>query len=68
MVYCGMGTASKVFLIFTTQLCSCLCDYDAIVSYIDKEKVMQQEFSKKNNTPFSSLPVGSKRNKIDRNL
>ena len=28
---CGLSTASEVFLIFTTQLHSCLCNYNAIV-------------------------------------
>ena len=31
MVYCGQSTASDVFLIFTTQLYSYLCNYYAIV-------------------------------------
>ena len=26
-VYCSLSTASEVFLIFTTQLYSCLCKY-----------------------------------------
>ena len=30
-VYCGRSTASEVFLILTTQLYSCLCNYHAIV-------------------------------------
>ena len=30
-VYCGLGTASEVILIFTTQLYSCLCNYNAKV-------------------------------------
>ena len=29
--YCGLRTASKVFLTFTTHLHSCLCNYNAIV-------------------------------------
>ena len=29
-VYCGLITASEVFLIFTTQLYSCLCSCNAI--------------------------------------
>ena len=37
-VYCGLSTASEVLLIFATKVYSCLCNYDAIVSYIDKEK------------------------------
>ena len=31
MMYCGPSIASKVFLFFTTQLYSCLCNYSAIV-------------------------------------
>ena len=31
-MYWGMSTASEVFLIFTTQLFSYLCDYNAIFS------------------------------------
>ena len=34
-----------MFLIFTTQLYSCLCNCDAIFSYIDKREVLQQEYS-----------------------
>ena len=30
-VYCGMSTDSEVFLDFTTQLYTCLCNYNAIV-------------------------------------
>ena len=30
-VYCGMSTASEVFLIFTTQLHSCLYSINAII-------------------------------------
>ena len=30
-VYCGLSTASDVFLIFTNHVHSCLCKYDAIV-------------------------------------
>ena len=30
-VYCGLSTASEMFLIFTTQVYSCLCKYSAIV-------------------------------------
>ena len=43
-VYCGLSTASEVF-IFTTQQYLYLCDYHAIVSYIDKREVLQQEYS-----------------------
>ena len=34
-----------MFLIFTTQLYSCLFNYVAIFSYIDKREVLQQEYS-----------------------
>ena len=44
-VYCGLRTASEVFLIFTTQLYSCLRNCDAIFSYIDSREVLQQEHS-----------------------
>ena len=30
-VYCGLSIASEVFLIFTTQLYSCLYNHNAIV-------------------------------------
>ena len=33
--YCGLSTASEVFLIFNTQL----------YSYVDKREVLQQEYS-----------------------
>ena len=38
-------TASEVFLIFTTQLYSNLCNYNAIYSFTDKRQVLQQEYS-----------------------
>ena len=41
-VCCSLSTASDVFHLFTTQLNSCLCNYDAIVSYIDKREVLLQ--------------------------
>ena len=34
-----------MFLIFTTQLYSCLCNYNDLVSYCDKREVLQQEYS-----------------------
>ena len=30
-LYCGLSTASEVFLIFTTQIYLCLCKYNATV-------------------------------------
>ena len=30
-VYCGLSTAFEVFLIFTTQLYSCLCNNNVII-------------------------------------
>ena len=30
-VFCGLSTASEVFLIFTIQPYSCLCSYNAMV-------------------------------------
>ena len=41
-MYCGLCTASEVFLIFTTQLYLCLCNKNAIVL---KREVLQQEYS-----------------------
>ena len=38
-------TASEVFLLFTTQLYSCQCNYNAPFSYIDKREVLQPEYS-----------------------
>ena len=58
-VYCCPSTATEVFLIFTTQLYSCQCNYDAIVSYLNKREVLQQEYSHPN-TSLSLLQVGSK--------
>ena len=43
--YCGLITASEVFLIFTTQLYSYLINYNAIFSYTDKREALQQEYS-----------------------
>ena len=44
--YCGPSTASEVFFNFTTQLYACLCNDNAIVFiYLDKRKVLQQEYS-----------------------
>ena len=39
-MYCGQSATSEVFLIFTSQLYSCLCNCDAIFSYIDKRAVL----------------------------
>ena len=44
-MYCGLSTASEVFLIFTAQLYSCLCNYNAMISYLAKREVLQQEYS-----------------------
>ena len=38
---------------FTTQLYSFLCDYDAIVSYIDKKEAFRQEYPQ---IPIGLLP------------
>ena len=40
-VYCGLSTASEVFLISATQLCSCQCHYNTTFPYIDKREVLQ---------------------------
>ena len=45
-MYCGLSTASEAFLcFFSTQLYSCLCNYNAIVSYLEKWEVLQQKNS-----------------------
>ena len=49
--YCGQSTTSEVFLISTTQLYSCLCNYNEMFPYLDKKEVLQQEYS-----PPSILP------------
>ena len=46
--YCGLST--EVFIIFTTQQYSFLCDYGAIVSYIDKKEYCNR------NTPKPQYP------------
>ena len=58
--YCGLSTASEVFLIFTTQLYSCLCNYNAIVFISLQEGSIATGILPTPNTPLSSLPVGSK--------
>ena len=64
-MYCDLSTASEVFLILTTQLYLCQCNYDAIASDIDEREVLQQEYSHPTpNTSLSSLPVGSKTLKL----
>ena len=55
-----MSTASEVFLIFTTQLCTCLCNYNAIVFISCQEGSIATGILPAPNTPLSSLPVGSK--------
>ena len=42
-VYCGLSTATEVFLIFTTWLYQCSCNYDAI-AYLEQRGVLQQEY------------------------
>ena len=44
-MYCGLGTASEVFLIFTTQLYLFLCIILQWFSYLEKREVLQQEYS-----------------------
>ena len=51
--YCGPHTASSVFLIFTTQSYSYLCNYDVTFPYIDKREVLQQDYTK---TPILPCP------------
>ena len=44
-VYCGLSTASEVFLIFTTQPYQFLCIIMQSFPYVDKREVLQQEYS-----------------------
>ena len=46
VVYCGLSTASEVFLIFTTQLHQFPCIIMQWFWYLDKREVLQQEYSK----------------------
>ena len=58
--YYGLSTASEVFLIFTTKLCACLCNCNAIVFISSQEGSIATGILQTPNTPLSSLPVGSK--------
>ena len=59
-VYYGLSIASKVFLIFTTQLYSCLCNYNAKVFISCQEGSIATGILSTPNIPLSSLPVCSK--------
>ena len=59
-VYCGLSTSSEGFLIFTTQLYSCFCNYNAIDFISCQEGSIATGVLPTSNTPLSSLPVGSK--------
>ena len=59
-VYCGPSTASEVFLIFTTQLYSYLCNYPVILFIYRQEGSIATGILPTPNTYLSSLPVGSK--------
>ena len=59
-VYCGLSTASEVFLIFTTQIYTCLCNYNATFLTSKQEGSIATGILLTPNTPLSSLPVGSK--------
>ena len=58
-VYYGLSTASEVLLSFTTQLYSCLCNYNFHI-------LTRGEYCSRNtpNHQYSSLPVGSKLSKL----
>ena len=58
--YCGLSTASEVFLIFITQLDSCLFAMIMLyIPYLDKREG-NIRILPTSNTPLSLLPVGSK--------
>ena len=56
----GSIVASDVFLILTTQLYSCLCNYNVIVFISWQKGSMATEICPNLNTPLALLPVGSK--------
>ena len=39
-MYCGLSTASEVFLYFTAQLQSCLCKYNVFVFIYLQQRVV----------------------------
>ena len=45
-VYCGMNTASKVILVFTTQLYSWLCNYNAIVVIVCNRNTPNSQYTR----------------------
>ena len=58
--YCGLSTASEVFLIFTTPLYSYLCNYPAICFIYLQEGSIATGIFPTPNTSLSSLPGDSK--------
>ena len=60
--------ASEVFLIFTTQLYSCLCNYNSIVFISWQEESIATEIFPIPNTSLSSLLLGSKNSYLYRHM
>ena len=58
--YCGQSTASEVFLVFTTQLYSYVCNYHVIFFIYWQEGSIATGILPTPNTSLTSLPVGSK--------
>ena len=59
-MYCDLGTGSGMFHMFTTQLYSCFCSYNATVFIYWREGSIATGILQTPNTSLSSLPVGSK--------
>ena len=62
-MYCGQRTTSEVFLIPTTQLYSCLCNYNATLIFFIIILTRREYCNKNTSSPQYSplpLPVGSK--------
>ena len=58
--YFGLSTASEAFLIFTTQLCSCSYNCNAIGFISSQEGSIATGILPTPSTSLSSLPMGSK--------
>ena len=58
--YRSNSSASEMVLIFTTQLYSCLCNYNAIFSYVWTGGEYCNRNTPNPNTPLSSLLFSSK--------
>ena len=58
MGYCGLNTASEVFLIFSTQLYSYLCNHNTctIFLFTDEREVLQQKYSQPPILPSPHFP------------